>query len=74
MSSTAQKPDATLFPHVIFEAPKFQVSAFGLAFRVIAAMRAAGLPESAIEDYKANVRGLDVEDAMLVTMYTVRVI
>lgn len=69
-----EKLPAIKFPHVTLEAPKFQVSPFGLAHRAIVAMRAAGVPEVHIEQYKYEVKGLDLDDTMAVTMYTVRVL
>jgi len=74
MNQAAQKKQIVQFPEVIFEAPKFQVSAFGLAHRVIKTMRENGIPDRFIEQYKENVHGLNLEDTMTVTMYTVTVI
>lgn len=64
---------AVLFPDIVFVLPPFQISAFGLAHRVINNMRDARVPEAAIENYKERVRGLSLEDTLIVTMYTVAV-
>lgn len=74
MNQVVEKKQIVQFPDVVFEAPKFQVSAFGLAHRVIKVMREAGIKENFIEQYKENVKGLNVEDTMIVTMYTVTVV
>lgn len=71
MSNAAKKIETS---EVIFHYPQFQISAFGLAHRVIVAMRQAGTPESVIEKYKAEVKGLSLEDAMVITECFVRVI
>jgi hypothetical protein len=74
MQQAVEKQDDVLFPHVTLEAPKFQVSAFGLAHRAIVAMRAAGVSDKDIEEYKDNVKGLSLDDTMVITMCTVRVL
>lgn len=73
MSQSAERQQVIQFPQVVFELPKFQVSSFGLAHRVITTMRAAGIPDRHIEQYKENVHGLNFEDTLIVTMYTVKV-
>lgn len=74
MNQAAQKQQAVQFPDVVFEAPKFQVSAFGLAHRAIKVMRDAGMDEKVIDDYKEQVKGLSLDDAMVITRCYVRII
>ena len=71
MNNAAQK---TNFPEVEFQMPAFQISAFGLAHRVIKTMRDAGTPEKVIEDYKEQVKGLSLEDAIVITRCYVNVV
>ena len=74
MKSSAEKKQIVKHPEVFFEVPKFEVSSFGLAHRVIMAMRQAGISERDIQDYKNNVHGLIHSDTLIVSMYTVSVV